>query len=104
MSRWIWFPRRVPVLLLAGGLFGAGGPQQQSPSPAAASIERAALDRYCLGCHNSKMKTAGLALDAIGAVPVEQHADAWEKVVRKLRTRSMPPAGLPRPDELTYDA
>jgi hypothetical protein len=33
-----------------------------------------------------------------------QHAEAWEKVVRKLGTRSMPPVGLPRPDERAYDA
>ena len=28
----------------------------------------------------------------------------WEKVVRKLRTRQMPPIDEPRPDEATYDA
>ena len=28
----------------------------------------------------------------------------WEKLVRKLRNREMPPAGMPRPDEATYDA
>ena len=33
-----------------------------------------------------------------------EHADAWEKVVKKLRTTSMPPAGAPRPDEATYVA
>ena len=32
------------------------------------------------------------------------HAETWEKVVRKLRTRSMPPVGRPRPDKATYTA
>src|SRR5690242_11110563 len=104
MIRWtVWLPRFVPLLFLAGGSIGVGTPQQQT-SPSAASSERAVLDRYCLGCHNSKVKTAGFALDTLGSSPVDQHAEAWEKVVRKLRTRSMPPAGLPRPDEHAYDA
>ena len=30
--------------------------------------------------------------------------ETWEKVVRKLRSRAMPPAGMPRPDEATYEA
>lgn len=67
-----------------------------------APVERAALDKYCTGCHNSKVKTAGFVLDTSTADNPGQHAEAWEKVVRKLRARSMPPPGLPRPDEATY--
>jgi hypothetical protein len=70
----------------------------------AQTIDRAAIDRYCTACHNAKLKTADLALDTIAAAPVPQHPEAWEKVVRKLRARYMPPAGLPRPDDRTYDA
>jgi hypothetical protein len=61
------------------------------------------VNRYCIGCHNSKMKAGSLVLDAILTAPVEQHSEEWEKVVRKLRVRHMPPIGLPRPDEKTYD-
>src|SRR6185437_15004570 len=71
-----------------------------------AQAPRATLDRYCIGCHNSKFKTAGLALDAT-AVSVDTpaaHPEIWEKVIRRLHVRSMPPAGLPRPDETTYTA
>jgi hypothetical protein len=50
------------------------------------------------------VKSAGLALDAISSESLSQHPEAWEKVVRKLRARSMPPAGLPRPDEGTYSS
>ena len=86
--------RRVPVLMLAGASICLAA---QPPTT------RAVLDRYCLGCHNSKVKTGGLALDA-AADPVASHPEVWEKAVRKLRGRYMPPAGLPRPDEQTYDA
>lgn len=65
--------------------------------------DRVTVTRYCLGCHNAKLKSAGLALDAISAQPVPAHADAWEKVIKRLRTRSMPPIGAPRPDEDTYN-
>jgi len=60
------------------------------------------INQYCLGCHNSKFKTADLALDSISDVSKNQ--EAWEKVVRKLGARVMPPIGLPRPDERTYNA
>src|SRR5436190_13287287 len=62
---------------------------------------RAMLDRYCVTCHNQRVKTAGLALDTLS---VEEATDAasLEKVVRKLRTGTMPPAGRPRPAQETY--
>ncbi|HLX42121.1 MAG TPA: DUF1592 domain-containing protein [Bryobacteraceae bacterium] len=62
------------------------------------------INRYCIACHNGKAKAGDLALDSILTGPVAQHSDEWEKVVRKLRVRHMPPLGLPRPDEKTYDA
>ena len=83
-----------------GVLWVAGiGIRVAQPQPLAPTI-RPAIDRYCTGCHNSKLKTGGLALNS--ADDPSAHSDVWEKVVRKLRTRSMPPAGLPRPDEATY--
>ena len=84
----------VAVWFVVGGFLGVGA-QQQSPS---------AINEYCTGCHNQSAKTAGLALDSISAENVNQHPEVWEKVVRKLRARYMPPAGVPRPDERTYDA
>jgi len=62
------------------------------------------VNQYCVGCHNTTLKTAELALDTIGAENVSRRPEVWEKVVRKLRARHMPPAGLPRPEERTYDA
>ncbi len=63
---------------------------------------RAVIDKYCVTCHNTKLKTAGLQLDTANVEHMGEHADLWEKVALKLRTGEMPPAGLPRPDKATY--
>lgn len=63
---------------------------------------RAVINRYCTACHNTNNKTSGLALDTMDPANVAPHAEKWEKVVRKLSARYMPPAGVPRPDERTY--
>ena len=96
-------PRWIPVLFLTGGFLGVGGLQPQSRD-GSVSPERAVVNRYCVSCHNSALKAGDLALDTISAQDVGQHPEAWEKVVRKLRARHMPPAGMPRPDERTYAA
>jgi mono/diheme cytochrome c family protein len=70
------------------------------PSPAS---QRAVLDRYCVTCHNEKLKTAGLALDRTDLDRVGESAQMWEKVVRKLRAGQMPPVGMPRPDAAAYE-
>ena len=79
----------------------AGEPAGQPE--ASGGWQRQLLDRYCVTCHNGRMRTAGLALDehdvaAVGAAPA-----VWETVVRKLRAGAMPPAPRPRPDAAAYD-
>jgi mono/diheme cytochrome c family protein len=66
--------------------------------PAVASATRALVDRYCVNCHNSRLRTAGLALDTVDVARIGDAAEAWEKVAVKLRTGTMPPPGSPRPD------
>jgi hypothetical protein len=60
------------------------------------------LNRFCVTCHNSRLKTAGLVLDTQNGVNVGEAPETWEKVVRKLRASAMPPVGLPRPDPASY--
>src|ERR1700722_4355282 len=73
--------------------------------PAAAFAQPAVVfNQYCVTCHNAKLKTAGLVLDPAGVTNVSSNAEVWEKVVRKLRTGAMPPAGAPRPNQATYDS
>ncbi len=76
--------------------------QQSAPAPAAAQpatlSNRALVDRYCVSCHNEKLKTGGLALDIVDIDHPSQAPDVWEKVAHKLRTGDMPPTGRPRPE------
>ncbi len=92
--------------ILAIGMVGAPDAQQPdaaaSPDAPISSSEapfRTFVSTYCVSCHNSKLKTGGLALDAINAAALDDHWDTWEKVVRKLRAHQMPPPGARRPDE-----
>ena len=65
---------------------------------------RAVVDKYCVGCHNAKLKTANLLLDQLDLAHLGSHAEIGEKVVRKLRAGMMPPTGMPQPDPATRDA
>ncbi len=71
-----------------------------APDGAVASL----VNQYCVTCHNQRLKTGGLTLDQIDLTQVPAHADVWEKVIRKLRSGTMPPAGVRRPDRAAYDA
>ncbi|HXB72216.1 MAG TPA: DUF1592 domain-containing protein [Candidatus Acidoferrales bacterium] len=73
---------------VAAGLFGAEIPP---------SAPRILINQYCVGCHNQKVKTAGVSVQALDPANVSQDAAIWEKVLRKVSAGQMPPAGLPRP-------
>jgi hypothetical protein len=70
----------------------------------AAQNASAVFSQYCVTCHNARLKTAGLVIDPADMSRVSANAELWEKVIRKLRSQSMPPAGSPRPDAATYDS
>jgi Protein of unknown function (DUF1592)/Protein of unknown function (DUF1588)/Protein of unknown function (DUF1585)/Protein of unknown function (DUF1587)/Protein of unknown function (DUF1595)/Planctomycete cytochrome C len=74
------------------------------PIHQAVSARRALVDKYCVGCHNARLRTAGLALDIIDAERVGKDAPVWERVVRKLNGGTMPPPGQPRPDPATFQS
>ena len=100
------------VLLIAAGVLVVTGlrradtvvAQVSAPLPAtAASSSAAILKQYCATCHNERLKSGGFVIDPAAVTNVAAGADRWEKVVRKLRTQSMPPPGAPRPDAAGYD-
>ena len=68
----------------------------------------ATVKQYCAGCHNDRLKSdataTGVVLDRADVARAAEHPEMWEKVVRRLRTGSMPPAGMPRPDAATTRA
>jgi mono/diheme cytochrome c family protein len=73
----------------------------QSSTPLA---PRTLLDTYCVTCHNQRTKTAGLTFDTMDLAKLPEHADVWEKTVRKLRGGMMPPPGVRRPDQASVDS
>ena len=98
-------PKTLLVLVAVGlsagsaasvGLQAAPSAGQSTAETAAATSQRALLDQYCVTCHNERLQTAGLTLDALDVTNVAADAEVWEKVVRKLRAGAMPPAPRPR--------
>ena len=57
------------------------------------------LDTYCVECHNPADATAGLVLGDRSPDSIGEDAETWEHVVRKLKSRMMPPPGGPQPDD-----
>jgi mono/diheme cytochrome c family protein len=108
MPAWTAAGRNLAALLAGAVLTLAGGPmgarlQSQTATPDPAS-PRALVDQYCLSCHSTRVKTAGLDLEALNLDAPEANAETWEKIIAKLRAGSMPPPGRTRPDNATYDA
>lgn len=96
--------RRILRLGLAVLCFGVATGSAQTATPA--SDDRALLDRYCVTCHNDRTLTADLTLQHVDLERVGElgeEVEIWETVVRRLRTRAMPPVGRPRPIEAEYE-
>ena len=101
MSKRPFLPAAGLLLAILVAPAGARAAAQQSDPNEAASAQ-ALLDRYCVTCHNARLRTADLALDGADLADVGAHADVWERVLRKLHGRVMPPIGGPRPGEDEY--
>src|SRR5580704_11368114 len=85
-------PQRATAQIPSGST--AGGPGQF----------RAMVTTYCVTCHNTRLKTGGLALDGLDLQAPADHADIWEKALRKLRAHQMPPPGSPQPTQKDVDS
>ncbi|HEY6344113.1 MAG TPA: DUF1592 domain-containing protein [Bryobacteraceae bacterium] len=81
-------------------------PKSQSVAASAANLERyrGMLDDYCVTCHSTALKTGGIAFDALDLQKAADNADIWEKALRKLRGRLMPPPGNPQPEQKDIDS
>ena len=102
--------RGIPLVLLGAAAFvtalatspkAAPGP---APTPEPAADTASILNQYCVTCHSDKLKTAGFSIEGLSAAKVRDNPGAWEKIVRKLRTGTMPPPSSPRPTREVYDA
>jgi mono/diheme cytochrome c family protein len=72
-------------------------PSSSNAAAPAASSHRQVIDRYCVTCHNQRLETGGLRLDAPDVGNPSASGEIWEKVVRKLRAATMPPSNMPQP-------
>ena len=84
--------------ILAFFLATASIAYSQTPAAAPGAQYSATVNRYCVTCHNDKLKTANLSLEKIDVADVPAHGDIWEKVIRKVRSGAMPPLAATRPD------
>jgi cytochrome c553 len=100
----------ISVLLLATGLAAtsvASEPSVNQPTGQTAahqSVLGKFVQSHCLDCHDKSGRKAGMALDELLAADIDSNTEAWEKVVRKLTARQMPPRESPRPSERDFDA
>lgn len=104
-ARW-W----VPIVVVVCGLVRLNWGQQPpaGPSSPKTPLERDTVHKFvtkhCTRCHNGEDQKGGLVLDTILSENVDAHAGIWERVVRKLTARQMPPVGRRRPDERAYES
>ncbi len=93
------------LALMQDRAFGQAKAQAAKAAPTAPGPEQAhaMLNTYCFGCHNSRVKVGGLALDAQDLKLAAQNGEVWEKALRKLRGHLMPPPGAPQPPQKTID-
>ena len=79
------------------------GAMVEAPPAAEADYLQATLNQYCSSCHNDQLRTADISFEALDLLRAPENAEIWERVITKLRTRTMPPVGLPRPEDIAYD-
>ena len=103
MHRWQDRIATCTFAVICGLILAVPGAAQPRPDGEAAPF-REVIDQYCVSCHSSAAKTAGLDLESLAAASVGNNTQAWEHVAHKLRGRQMPPVGMPKPDEAGYRA
>ena len=98
---------KIVLAAMAGAALAASpgvSPAPQTAAPLGSAADTSAvLKQYCVSCHNDQLQTAGLSLAKLDPAKVHENPAAWEKVVRKLRTGTMPPAGSARPAPAAYE-
>jgi len=80
---------------------GSQGARAEAPGP---PVQWGLLKERCEKCHNSEDWAGGVAFDTLSPEDIAADAETWEKAVRKLRGRLMPPPGNPQPDPKTIDS
>ena len=90
------------VLCIPHDRLAATTPNQQTTASSSSAAAPELVRTYCVQCHNARVQTAGVALDTADIGDLSHDTELWERALRKLRARAMPPSGMPRPDETAY--
>jgi hypothetical protein len=90
--------------MAAVGLAGIFVASSTSHAQPAADAQLATIKQYCVGCHNDKAKLGGITFENITAATIAKDPERFEKAVRKLRGRVMPPPGAKQPDGKSVDS
>jgi hypothetical protein len=61
------------------------------------------MQQYCATCHNDRVRTADVSFEGISAAGIAAQPDVFEKAVRKMRGRVMPPPGGRQPSPEAID-
>ena len=77
---------------------------QSSTAPQSPDAQLATITQYCVGCHNDRAKIGGVSFEGVTADSIGQRAEVFEKAVRKLRGRVMPPPGARQPQGAATDS
>jgi mono/diheme cytochrome c family protein len=104
MQRCLRAPRALRLTLCALALSGVAVKSQAPPVPRAPDAQLATVKQYCAGCHSDRGKAGGVSFEGMTPESIGQHADVFEKAVRKLRGRVMPPPGARQPDAASIDS
>jgi mono/diheme cytochrome c family protein len=91
------------VVLIASSAFLQNRAVGQTPATGP-DPHRAMLNTYCVGCHNTRLRSGGIAFDSLDLQAAADDAQIWEKALRKLRGRLMPPPGAPQPSQKDIDS
>ncbi len=79
-------------------------PRGKKPAPRQANAPwHSIVGRFCIDCHDADTQKGGVDLDSILDAPIAANALTWERAVRQMQARHMPPIGKPRPNETSYD-
>jgi len=79
-------------------LFAAIRTQAQTPNAASVvATQQAFVNRYCMGCHNDKLRSGGFDWAKVNFAHPDRSAEDLEKALHMLHAGMMPPPGIPRP-------
>ncbi|HEV3330287.1 MAG TPA: DUF1592 domain-containing protein [Bryobacteraceae bacterium] len=93
----------IPLITVMG-LAGVFTAPPASHAQDSADAQLATVKQYCVSCHNDKAKIGGVTFQGITVESVAKDPETFEKAVRKLRGRVMPPPGAKQPDGKAVDS